>query len=125
MFVVVGVFFLGVSVYIIWWRRNIIKNGEYTEAKVIRLKRKIRISRGSSVVFIPTLRYIVNGRVHEVEYGEQGPIPKYNVNQTVRILYHREKPEKITDADGGMSYYVFSIICAIAGFTAVGIGLLS
>ena len=125
LFIIIGVFFLGTSIYIIGWRRSIIKNGEYTDATVIEVRRKIRLRKGSSVVFTPILRYVVNGHMHEVEYGEQGPLPRYSVHQTVRIIYHRENPEKITDANSGMRYYVFSTIMAIAAFIAIGIGLLS
>ena len=123
--ILIGVFFLGSSIYTILWRRNIVKNGEHVDATVIEVKRRIMLRRGSSIVFTPVLRYVVDGHVHEVEYGEQGPIPKYSKGEVVRIIYHRKNPKKITDANRGTSYLVFSLLCAVVGFIVISIGTLS
>ena len=73
-------------------RRNIIKNGEFTNATVIKtIKRRGR--RGSS--HFPVLGYTVDGREYEVEYNVGNMFPKYIDGETVKIVYHKQKAERV------------------------------
>ena len=74
-------------------RRNIMKNGEYADAIVVKTI-KSPMGRGR-FTYIPVLKYSVDGHTYEVKYHVGNAYPKYMDGETVKIVYHKEKVERI------------------------------
>ncbi|MCL1865792.1 MAG: hypothetical protein FWF82_00100 [Oscillospiraceae bacterium] len=116
---VMGAIFVIVPLYGFFWERDVVKNGEETDAVFTKLKSRDDGDGGTTYDFI--LEYTVGDR--KVEAKRCPGIPSLrtkSVGDVIRICYHRERPERIVAIGGNrtLEYVVFGI------FFIAGVGTL-
>lgn len=117
--VVVGIFCVVISIYDFIFRRKIRKNGESTEAVVVKIERK---QSSRSVSYSPIVNYSVGGQEHEVEIYTWQHKEKYKIGDIIKIIYDKKNPQKAI-MENDKCTNIPAIIWLILGITFLCISL--
>jgi len=117
-----GAFAILVGIYPLLTRKNLMDNGERADAVVVRSERR-KAGVGKKVFTL--FNYEADGVLHEVEYQTGTSRFKYNDGETVRIVYHKDDPRKIT-IENDRSTVLLSVTFILIGAVTVlsGLGIL-
>jgi len=116
-----GVFAILAGVYPLLTRKNMIDNGIHADSIVVRSERK-KAGVGKKVFVL--LKYEVNGVSHETEHQTGTATFKYKDGETVRIIYHKDDPDRIiieNDKSTIMLSITFIMIGAVVVLSGLGI----
>lgn len=122
--IIVGILFLGIGIFLYIKNDNLVKNCTVeTQATVVDMKQEISSDTDSTTfMYYPIIEYKVNEDTIRVTMDKASNTPKYNINETITILYNPKKVKEFI-VKGDQSSNIFSIVFMAIGVLVTGAGV--
>ena len=122
--IIVGILFLGIGIFLYIKNDNLVKNCTVeTQATVVDMKQEISSDTDSTTfMYYPIIEYKVNEDTIRVTMDKASNTPKYNINETIAILYNPKKVKEFI-VKGDQSSNIFSIVFMAIGVLVTGAGV--